>query len=107
MFFFYNYSKILFVSQAAEKALKAVQYSRDACKTNVHSLVQNSSTLEDPMLVTLSRDLEEQLGDSTRMRYPDQIEFPRIPNDVYTEEKARHAKQMATEILHRVQEKIA
>ncbi|XP_015767810.1 PREDICTED: sacsin-like isoform X1 [Acropora digitifera] len=93
--------------QAAEKALKAVQYSRDAYKTNVHNLVQNSSTLEDSMLVTLSRDLEGQLGDSTRMRYPDQIEFPRIPNDDYTEEKARHAKQMATEILHRVQDKIA
>lgn len=103
---FYNHFKILFVSQAAEKALKAVQYSRDAYKTNVHNLEQNSSTLDDSMLVTLSRDLEGQLGDSTRMRYPDQIEFPRIPNDVYTEEKARYAKQMATDILHHVQEKI-
>lgn len=97
---------ILFVSQSAEKALKAVQYSRNACKTNVHNLVQNSITLDDSMLVTLSRDLECHLGDSTRMRYPDQMVFPSIPNDVYTEEKALCAKQIATEILHHVKEKI-
>ncbi|XP_015771474.1 PREDICTED: sacsin-like [Acropora digitifera] len=93
--------------QSAEKALKAVQYSRNACKTNVHNLVQNSITLDDSMLVTLSRDLECHLGDSTRMRYPDQMVFPSIPNDVYTEEKALCAKQIATEILHHVKEKIA
>ena len=93
--FFYKHFKILFVSQAAEKALKAVQYSRNPSKTNVHDLVQISITLDDSVLETLSRDLQCHLGDSTRMRYPDQMEFPGIPNDVYTEEKARYAKEMA------------
>ena len=58
------------------------------------------------MLETLSRDLECHLGDSTRMRYPDQVVFPNIPNDVYTEETARKAKQTAAEILQYIEEKI-
>ncbi|XP_068723196.1 sacsin-like isoform X3 [Montipora capricornis] len=91
--------------QAAEKGLKAAQYSRNASKTNVHNLVQNSLMLEDSKLATLSQDLEGQLGDSTRMRYPDQMQFPRIPNDVYTEEKARQALQVATQILYLVRRK--
>ena len=94
-----------FVYQAAEKGLKAAQYSRNASKTNVHNLVQNSLMLEDSKLATLSQDLERQLGDSTRMRYPDQMQFPRIPNDVYTEEKARQALQVATQILYLVRRK--
>lgn len=106
MWFLYKHFKIFFVSQAAEKALKAVQYSRNPSKTNVHDLVQISITLDDSVLETLSRDLQCHLGDSTRMRYPDQMEFPGIPNDVYTGEKARYAKEMATEILDHVKEKI-
>jgi len=57
-------------------------------------------------LETLSRDLERYLGDSTDMRYPDKMKLQRIPNEVYTEERARSAKQMATEILQYVKEKI-
>ncbi|XP_044170416.1 sacsin-like isoform X2 [Acropora millepora] len=92
--------------QAAEKALKAAQYSRNGCRTNSHDLEQNSSILHESKLQTLSRDLERYLGDSTDMRYPDKMKLQRIPNEVYTEERALSAKQMATEILQYVKEKI-
>lgn len=91
--------------QAAEKGLKAAQYSRNASKTNVHNLVQNSLMVDDSELTTLSQDLERNLGDSTRMRYPDQMEFPRIPNDVYTEEMARQALRVTTQLLCLVKQK--
>lgn len=101
-----GFLKILFASQAAEKALKAAQYSRNGWRTNSHDLEQNSIILHESKLETLSRDLERCLGDSTDMRYPDKMKLQRIPNEVYTEEKARNAKQMATEILQYVKENI-
>ena len=92
--------------QAAEKALKAAQYSVDAHKTNIHNLVQNSLTLDDSQLTTLSSQLENHLGDSTRMRYPDQVCFPRIPNDVYSRDMAQEALGLARRILDKVRSKV-
>jgi len=92
--------------QAAEKALKAAQYTVDALKTNVHNLVQNSLQLDDSKLTNLSSNLECLVGDSTRMRYPDQLGFPQIPKDVYSEEMARRALKIATEILERVKSRV-
>ena len=92
--------------QAAEKALKAAQYSVDAYKTNVHNLVQNALTLDDSNLTTLSRQLETRLGDSTRMRYPDQVCFPQIPNDVYSRDMAHNAVELATMILDKVRSRV-
>ncbi|KAL9966873.1 hypothetical protein ACROYT_G025009 [Oculina patagonica] len=92
--------------QAAEKALKAAQYSVDAYKTNVHNLVQNALTLDDSQLTTLSSQLEDRVGDSTRMRYPDQVCFPQIPNDVYSREMARNALELATMILDKVRSRV-
>ena len=95
-----------FILQAAEKALKAAQYSVDAYKTNVHNLVQNSLALGDSNLTSLSSQLETRLGDSTRMRYPDQVCFPKIPNDVYSREMACNAVELATMILDKVRSRV-
>ena len=86
--------------------MKAAQYSVDSSKTNVHNLVQNSLTLKDSNLTSLSSDLESLLGDSTRMRYPDQLCCPRIPSDSYTQEMAREALQLATKIFDNVRGKV-
>lgn len=40
--------------------------------------------------------------DSTRMRYPDQVCYPQIPNDVYSIEIAHDALELARTILERV-----
>jgi len=92
--------------QAAEKGLKAAQYSVDAHKTNIHDLVQNALKLDDSQLTTLSSQLENRLGDSTRMRYPDQVWFPRIPNDIYSRDMAQDALGLATSILDKVRSRV-
>ncbi|XP_022809377.1 sacsin-like [Stylophora pistillata] len=92
--------------QAAEKALKAAQYSVDSNKTNIHNLLQNSLALKDSNLTSMSSHLESLLGDSTRMRYPDQVCCPRIPSDIYTHEMACEALRLATRILDNVRGKV-
>ena len=84
--------------------MKAAQYTVGASKTSVHDLVQNSLVLDDSHLTSLSEKLELLVGDSTRMRYPDQVRSPNdeIPNDVYTEKIARMALELATEILDNI-----
>ena len=92
--------------QAAEKALKAARYCKDADKTNVHNLVDNCYSLEDPELVQSARELESLVGDSTRMRYPDRMSYPQIPNDVYSKAMAERAKEIAEKIVERVKIKL-
>lgn len=93
--------------QAAEKALKAARYSKDADKTNVHNLVDNCYGLEDPELADLAEQLENLVGDSTCMRYPDKMSYPQIPNDVYSHDMAAKAKEIAEKIVERVEEKLS
>lgn len=93
--------------QAAEKALKAAQYTIDADKTNVHNLGQNCNGLNDSELTELACQLENLVGDSTRMRYPDRVHFPQIPNDVYSDQTALQALQLAKKIVERVQYRIS
>lgn len=96
----------LFPSQAAEKALKAAQYSVDADRTRVHNLVEICCDLNDPELSSLARQLEGLVGDYSRMRYPDRIRFLQIPNEVYTSQMAQHALQLAKKIVARVESRI-
>lgn len=94
---------VLFLSsQAAEKALKAAQYDLDASNTRDHNLVQNCYGLDDQDLTQLAKRLEHLVGGSTRMRYPDRMAYPSIPNDVYKAETANEASQIATKIVQRV-----
>ena len=85
--------------KAAEKALKAAQYSKDADKTNQHNLYTNASGLGSDELTALASSLEGLLGDSARMRYPDRTGFVEIPNDVYTRDMAVEAQSYAQRIL--------
>ena len=86
--------------------MKAAQYAVDAFKTTVHNLIQNSLMLADSRLITLSGELENLVGDSTCMRYPDRLDFPKIPNDVYKERDARQAEKVAREILENVRSRV-
>ncbi|XP_068753805.1 sacsin-like isoform X2 [Montipora capricornis] len=93
--------------QAAEKALKAAQYADDAFKTHAHSLVRIVSGLGDSELLELARQLEDLVVDSTRMRYPDRVCYPQIPNEVYSGETAATAHELARTIVDKVRTKIA
>lgn len=86
--------------------MKAAQYSIDADKSNVHNLVQNSYSLDDFELTQMASQLERLVGDSTRMRYPDRMTYPNIPNDVYKAEKAREALDIAKKVVERVRGKL-
>lgn len=88
--------------QSAEKALKAAQYADDAFKTRVHDLTCNASRLQDSQLSVLANDLERRVVGSARMRYPDRVCYPQIPNDVYSVEAASEALELANAILERV-----
>ena len=94
--------------KAAEKALKAARYSKDALnKTNVHDLFENCCGLDDPELSQLATELETLVGHSTRMRYPDRIPSPKIPNDVYTSDMAAKALEITEKIVQRVKQRLA
>ncbi|XP_020614876.1 sacsin-like isoform X1 [Orbicella faveolata] len=92
--------------QAAEKALKAAQYMIHADKTSDHNLVQNCSGLNDSELISFASGLETLVVRSARMRYPDQVSFPKIPNEVYSAQMADQAFQLSENILMRVKDRI-
>jgi len=93
---------VFFHYQAAEKALKAAQYAEDAFKTRAHSLIRIAGRLGDSQLAIIANQLENRVIDSTRMRYPDQLCYPQIPNDVYTDRMAHEVLELARTILDRV-----
>ena len=70
--------------------------------TRDHDLVHYCSGLDDQDLTQLGTRLECLVGGSTRMRYPDRMAYPNIPNDVYKVETAKEASEMATKIVQRV-----
>ncbi|XP_068670657.1 sacsin-like isoform X3 [Montipora foliosa] len=92
--------------QAAEKAIKAARFEKGAEKVNVHNLVENCSDLADTELTDLARQLENLVGDSTRMRYPDRMSYPRIPNDVYSRSMANKAQEIAARTVTHVEGKL-
>ena len=78
-------------------------------KTNDHSLIAISHSLDDSELKEFARELEYLLGSSTMMRYPDRIphsQYPKIPNDVYSAKEALKAQALARKIVDRVRERI-
>lgn len=68
----------------------------------MHNLVRNCHNLGDPQLTELADQLESLVGNSTRMRYPDRMAYPKIPKDVYNEEKATKAYEIANKIVRKV-----
>ena len=43
---------------------------------------------------------------STRMRYPDRVCFPKIPNEVYSADMAEEALRLAKKIVQRVKNRL-
>ena len=102
-----NHSELFYSFQAAEKALKAVQYNEDANqKTNDHNLALNCCGFDDAVLRDLAVQLERLVISSVHMRYPDTMSYPKIPHDVYTAAQAEEAFRIATKILERVRVKL-
>ena len=62
--------------------------------------------LDDSVLHRLASELEGLVGSSTRMRYPDNLCFPRIPNEEYDAQMAEEALRLAREIVERVKSRI-
>lgn len=67
----------------------------------------NCCDLDDPELSQLARELEDVVGDSTRMRYPDRMSYPKIPNDVYSRDMAAEALEIAEKVVERVKQRLA
>ena len=86
--------------------MKAAKYTIDVDKSNVHNLNVICCGLNDSALLHLASQLEGLLGSSTRMRYPDNLYFPRIPNEEYDAQMAEEALRLAKEIVDRVKSRI-
>ena len=67
----------------------------------------NCCGLNDVELTELARQLEDLVIDSARMRYPDRMSYPRIPNDVYSRDMAVEALGIAKKIVERVRGRLA
>ena len=91
--------------QAAEKALKAVLYTRDSTSVYMrsHDLLPLAGQVGDPLLIELAGQLESCTSQHTRMRYPDMHMYPKIPADVFKEEHASVCRDVASKIVERVQ----
>jgi len=90
--------------QAAEKALKAAQFSVDAMTSFSHDLPSIASNIEDATLRQLAIKLQRIVGSSNKMYTPDPIDYIKIPHDEYTKETAADAVICATDILEKVKE---
>lgn len=97
---------VIYLPQAAEKALKAAQYTLHAEKTNDHNLVWICNGLNDAELANFASQLQRLVGSSARMRYPDCFTCPQIPHEVYSSQQARESLHLATEIVTLVKPRI-
>ncbi|KAK6188437.1 hypothetical protein SNE40_004610 [Patella caerulea] len=87
--------------QAAEKALKAVWYTIDGNKvTRDHNVYQVAYDLPYDNLKTLALELQNMIGNHTRMRYPDTLSYPQIPNDVYNKDHSQRGCEIAEKIVN-------
>lgn len=89
--------------QAVEKALKAVLYCRDANNSllNSHDIVALARHVNDDDVRELASALDRRVGTHTRMRYPDVLLSPSIPADVYGDQEASDACDLATRVLNK------
>lgn len=69
-------------------------------------MIELCSGLNDPELRLLAGQLETLVGSHARTRYPDTVCFPRIPNEVYDEQMAMDALQLARKIVEIIQGRI-
>nr|KAG5705528.1 hypothetical protein BaRGS_009181 [Batillaria attramentaria] len=90
--------------QAVRKALTAVLFHRDAnlASGKFISLMQLATKVNDRELIVLVEDLESRIGNNKQMRYPAVFSYPHIPDEVYHENHAKVAFQLAVQIIERV-----
>lgn len=80
--------------QAAEKAMKAVIYGKNTNRvTKSHNLTAIASGL-GPEIQELANSLDSLLGNHLYMRYPDIIEMPKIPSDIFNATVSTKAIQL-------------
>ena len=94
------YTILLF--QAAEKSLKAAQFSVDAQTSFSHDLPSIAANIEDARMRSLSIKLQHIVGSANKMYQPDPIDYATIPHDEFTRETAADAIICATDIIERV-----
>ncbi|XP_060582864.1 sacsin-like [Ruditapes philippinarum] len=91
--------------QAAEKALKAAWYSKDAKKIGIsvsgHDLEALARDL-DPSLRVVAREMSNLTGDYSAMRYP-RTHTAQVPSEIYTRTKATGMIELAQKIITLVQ----
>jgi HEPN domain-containing protein len=97
---FYNLACFL-AEQTAQKALKAVLYLWGARQITIHSITELAQTLSAKdkkfeKFVPLGKQLDKYY---ILTRYPDAVPGPTIPSEIYTEEEACEAVQIAKEIF--------
>ncbi|XP_067684345.1 sacsin-like [Haliotis asinina] len=88
--------------KAAEKAVISAWYNRDARKAKNRrekGIIKAASGLKNERLSTLVTWLQNVVGDDDRMLYPDKHACRNIPADVYTENTARQACELAEHVL--------
>ncbi|XP_065674257.1 sacsin-like [Hydra vulgaris] len=91
--------------QAAEKSLKSAQYLIDFKSIKSCSLIENARGL-DTQLQNWASELECLVGSSSKLRYPDQWRYPRIPHESYNSDQADKSLEIARHIYENVQRKL-
>lgn len=94
---------IFFPFQASEKALKAVLFwsYADHDLRDSHDICSIAEQINDVQIHAMADQLDQLLPNYSNLRYPDVLEFPRIPADVYDATRAMEACQLAEQILQR------
>ncbi|XP_021356258.1 sacsin-like [Mizuhopecten yessoensis] len=94
--------------QACEKACKAYMYCIDERKVthshNLRSII--SSVAGNEQLAVWIQDVETLVGSYSRMRYPDVMDYPKIPGTSYTEEQATTLKGLTAKIMEEIANKL-
>ncbi|XP_046575222.1 sacsin-like [Haliotis rubra] len=89
--------------KAAEKAVISAWYNRDARKAQSQwkkGIIKAASRLGNVRLSELVTQLQNVVGDDDRMLFPYRLACPNTPADVYTENTARQACELAERVLN-------
>ncbi|PVD20278.1 hypothetical protein C0Q70_20775 [Pomacea canaliculata] len=91
--------------QAVEKALKAVLFSEDADKVPAysHDIGSLAFLTNDSEIIGWTMEIESIVGVHTRMRYPDSLTYPKIPDDFYSDEQAGQVCGLASSVVDKVE----
>ncbi|XP_060068841.1 sacsin-like [Ylistrum balloti] len=94
--------------QACEKACKAYMYSIDAKKvtTRSHYLPSIIPSKAGNELIAVLTDIENLVGNYSKMRYPDVLEYPRLPADLYTKDQVNKLKDLTESVMEMIENRV-